>query len=697
MEMEEERYDREDEERRREEDERKKKSKRKYTSSNDTHKRYDSRDDDPEDGPSGEGPGRGGIDRPLSDPRNAPGATRDNKNTSSFNGRSGSKRTKGHRDETNSGDGDGDDSGDEDSDDAVYTSETASTASGDPSSDSDSDDEDSPDSQSPPKDYFSIAEQAHKPVKKHAAMKAIKKHERRDWHGIMRAYTKHCLKDEVEKLSPEAKFSWYERHGSPRRPAIIQIKEEYLHRFKFTDKECRILKEENCKEAKEYFDNHTRQFPVNWTAKDDVNGLSAPWAAFGIYKGHQWHVNRPRGVYGDNENEGDPRVHNFYGELNREVFERLKEFNARKAPVLTCVLKDRNAKFFKETQDMVELENTTQLTKEDTDLLNVLSRERRKERSQQILITDQEAEMYGMSIQDRLTLMEQNGRDEWYITEEELQKDMGVTPEQLTKHKQITWELEREFEAKKLDLFKTEWGLEVMKGSRDYELEDKIERHQFNIAMSIEKGFRPAEIVRLQEENQVKGEALKMMRDKYIPFSEALFRVKKANAVLEKGAQQERELMKARKVYHKMHKLFRMSQKTEQEQIEFKHKYAPFEPRRQEPTLLQPIDLRGKEDFSPSEQKRIADENRVEMSAWIAKGDERTKNSHDGYAWITRETAIEQSRDKAISEHTSRQSEVTTKTTTHNAADTLNKDNSQQDSQNSQLNASNARRLEAEE
>jgi hypothetical protein len=206
------------------------------------------------------------------------------------------------------------------------------------------------------------------------------------------------------------------------------------------------------------------------------------------------------------------------------------------------------------------------------------------------------------------------------------------------------------------------------------------------VVYAIAKGFRPAEIVRLQEENQVKGEALRMMRDKHIPFSEALYRVKKANAVLEKGAQQERELMKAKKVYHKMYKLFRMSQKTEQEQIEFKHKYAPFEPRRQEPTLLQPIDLRGKEDFSPSEQKRIADENRVELSAWIAKDDERTENSHDGYAWISRETAIEQSR----------QGEVTTKTTTHNAADTLNKDNSQNDSQNSQLNASNVRRLEAE-
>jgi hypothetical protein len=281
METEEERRNREDEE------ERKKKSKRKYTSSYDTHKRYDSRDDDPEGGPSGGGSGYGGIDRPLSDPRSAPGATRDNKNSSSFSGGSDSKRTKGHRDETNNGDGDGDDSGDEDSDDAVYTSETASTASGDPSSDSDSDDEDSPDSQSPP-DYFSIAEQAHKPVrmsarekrvfklKKKAAMKAIKKHERGDWHGITRAYTKHCLKDEVEKLSPEAKFSWFERHETPRRPAIVQITDEYLHRFKFTDKERKILREENRKEAKEYFDNHTRQFPVNWTSKDDVNGLSAP-------------------------------------------------------------------------------------------------------------------------------------------------------------------------------------------------------------------------------------------------------------------------------------------------------------------------------------------------------------------------------------------------------------------------------------
>ncbi len=153
-------------------------------------------------------------------------------------------------------------------------------------------------------------------------MKITKKRECRDWHGIKRAFTKHCLKDEAEKLKPEAKFSWYERHGTPTRPAIVQITEEYLHRFKFTDKERKILKEENRKEAKEYLDNHTRQFPDNWTSKDDVNGLSAPWAAFGIYKGHQWHVNRPRGVYGDNEYEGDPPVHNFYGELNREAFER---------------------------------------------------------------------------------------------------------------------------------------------------------------------------------------------------------------------------------------------------------------------------------------------------------------------------------------------------------------------------------------
>jgi hypothetical protein len=211
---------------------------------------------------------------------------------------------------------------------------------------------------------------------------------------------------------------WYERHGTPRRPAIIQVKEEYFNQYKFTVREQKLIIRENKKQTEYYMNNAIKVFPVRWT-KD---GLNAAGMRYGIYHCHKFSAERPDFVYGINEFKDEPENFNFYGELNkthREFLER--QFEPGKNVIMGCMVLDRKLKWKNEDKDFADLQDKVDeglivLSEDKKQYLVRLERERRMERRQSVTITDAEAEMYGMQLSDRVTLMEENGRDyleEW--------------------------------------------------------------------------------------------------------------------------------------------------------------------------------------------------------------------------------------------------------------------------------------------
>jgi hypothetical protein len=134
----------------------------------------------------------------------------------------------------------------------------------------------------------------------------------------------------------------------------------------------------------------------------------------------------------------------------------------------------------------------------------------------------------------------------------------------------------------------------------------------------------------LKSENLVTSIAFIIKADNEgMKFSEVLFQAKKAHAVKLKEKYLHIDLAEGREKYLKMFELFGVQNKSLEEQKVFKIKYAPFEPRRSEPVLLQPVDMRYRNVFTTEEQRRIMVENRQEMLMWLRREREHTTSKHD--------------------------------------------------------------------
>jgi hypothetical protein len=190
--------------------------------------------------------------------------------------------------------------------------------------------------------------------------------------------------------------------------ALILITDEYIQLFQFTDKERAILTVENKMQEDLYLEANSKQYPQEWTKER----LSTPAMRYGIYKGRRFNFERPELVFGVNEYKEDPNGRDFYGELNAVVTEIAREFQNKKDQVMECVITDRINQMKAESQDLEHLSElvesqTIKLSQKQKEFMDKLKKEVQVKRKKPILITDQEAENYGMDLTDRVTLMEQ--------------------------------------------------------------------------------------------------------------------------------------------------------------------------------------------------------------------------------------------------------------------------------------------------